>query len=136
MTRVEYSLESRKLRIYREDGSLVVYSDVLLARLSGKAFFLWIAGEKWEKVRERAERLFEGKLVPGSPAEAWEIADTIRQLRRVTPLLALDLPGWRNPRENPRREWLEALRQLDAELAREARRFIQEGGAAEYLFPD
>jgi hypothetical protein len=93
-------------------------------------------GEKWEKVKERAERLFEGKLVPGSPAEAWEIADTIRQLRRVTPLLALDLPGWRNPRENPRREWLAALRQLDAELAREARRFIQEGGAAEYLFPD
>jgi hypothetical protein len=136
MTRVEYSLESKKLRIYREDGSLVVYSDVLLARLSGKAFFLWIVGEKWEKVRERAERIFEGKLAPSSPAEVWEIADTIRQLRRVTPLLALDLLGWRNPRENPRREWLAALRQLDAELAREARRFIQEGGAAEYLFPD
>jgi hypothetical protein len=133
MTRVEYSLESKKLRIYREDGSLVVYSDVLLARLSGKAFFLWIVGEKWEKVKERAERIFEGKLVPSSPAEAWEIADTIRQLRRVTPLLALDLPGWRNPRENPRREWLAALRQLDVELARKARRFIQEGGAAEYL---
>jgi hypothetical protein len=136
MTRVEYSLESKKLRIYREDGSLVVYSDVLLARLSGKAFFLWIVGEKWEKVRERAERIFEGKLAPSSPEEVWEIADTIRQLRRVTPLLALDLLGWRNPRENPRREWLAALRQLDAELAREARRFIQEGGAAEYLFPD
>jgi hypothetical protein len=108
-----------------------VYSDVLLARLSDKAFFLQIGG--WEKVRERAERLFEGKLVPGSPAEVWDIADTIRQLRRITPLLALDLPGWRNPRENPRREWLEALRQLDAELARKARQFIQEGGAAEYL---
>jgi len=132
MMRVEYSLESKKLRVYREDGSLVVHSDVLLARLSGKAFFLRI---RWEKARERAERLFEGKLVPGSPAEAWEIAETIRQLRRVTPLLALDLPGWRNPRENPRREWLEALRRLDAELAREARRLIREGGAAEYLFP-
>jgi hypothetical protein len=133
MMRVEYSTETKKLRIYREDWSLVVYSGVLLARLSGKAFFLQI---KWEKVRERAERLFEGKLVPGSPAEAWEIADTIRQLRRVTPLLALDLPGWRNPRENPRREWLEALRQLDAELARKARQFIQEGGVAEYLLSD
>jgi hypothetical protein len=132
MTRFEYSFESKKLRIYRENRQLVVYSDVLLARLSDKAFFLQI---RWEKVRERAERLFEGKLVPGSPAEAWEIADTIRQLRRVTPLLALDLPGWRNPRENPRREWLEALRQLDAELARKVRQFIQEGGVAEYLFP-
>jgi hypothetical protein len=130
MKRVEYSHETKKLRIYREDWSLVVYSDVLLARLSGKAFFLQI---EWERVKERAERLFEGKLVPSSPAEAWEIADTIRQLRRITPLLALDLPGWRNPRESPRREWLEALRQLDEELARKARRFIQEGGAAEYL---
>jgi hypothetical protein len=130
MMRVEYSFESKKLRIYCQDERLVVYSDVLLARLSDKAFFLQIG---WEKVRERAERLFEGKLVPGSPAEVWEIADTIRQLRRITPLLALDLPGWRNPRENPRREWLEALRQLDAELARKARQFIQEGGAAEYL---
>jgi hypothetical protein len=132
MTRFEYSFESKKLRIYRENRQLVVYSDVFLARLSDKAFFLQI---RWEKMRERAERLFEGKLVPGSPAEAWEIADTIRQLRRVTPLLALDLPGWRNPRENPRREWLEALRQLDAELARKVRQFIQEGGVAEYLFP-
>jgi len=132
MMRVEYYPETKKLRIYRKDCSLVVHSDVLLARLFGKAFFLRI---KWEKARERAERLFEGKLVPGSPAEAWEIAETIRQLRRVTPLLALDLPGWRNPRENPRREWLEALRRLDAELAREARRLIREGGAAEYLFP-
>jgi len=133
MMRVEYSFESKKLRIYREDCSLIVYSDVLLARLSDKAFFLQV---EREKVRERAERLFEGKLVPGSPAQAWEIADTIRQLRRITPLLALDLPGWRNPRENPRREWLAALRQLDAELARNARQFIQGGGAAEYLLPD
>jgi hypothetical protein len=133
MMRVEYYPETKTLRIYRKDCSLVVHSDVLLARLFGKAFLLQI---KWEKVRERAERLFEGKLAPGSPGEAWEIADTIRQLRRITPLLALDLPDWRNPRENPRREWLEALRRLDAELAREARRFIQEGGAAEYLFPD
>jgi hypothetical protein len=133
MTRLEYSLESKELRIYRENGQPIVYPDVLLARLFGKAFLLQI---KWEKVKERAERLFEGKLAPSSPAQAWEISDTIRQLRRVTPLFALDLPGWRNPRENPRREWLDALRQLDAELAREARRFIQEGGAAEYLFPD
>jgi hypothetical protein len=134
MTRIEYSLETRKLKI-RRPGSRDpdVYEDVLLAQLCDKAFFLHV---RWEKVRERAERLFEGKLVPSSPAEAWEIADTIRQLRRITPILALDLPGWQNPRENPRREWLEALRQLDAELARRARQFIQEGGVAEYLLPD
>lgn len=121
------------MRIYRENGQPVVYSDVLLARLFDKAFFLQIG---WDKTRERAERLFEGKLVPSSPGQIWEIADTIRQLRRVTPLLALDLPGWRNPRENPRREWLEALRRLDAELAWKVRQFIQEGGVAEYLPSD
>jgi hypothetical protein len=132
MTRIEYSLESKKLRIYRGAGHPDVYCDVLLARLFDKAFFLQV----WEGVRNRAERLFEGKLVPSSPAQAWEISDTIRRLRRITPILALDLPGWRNPRENPRREWLAALRRLDAELAREARQFIQEGGAAEYLLPD
>ncbi len=132
--RIEYSFASMKLKIRRPGSSGPdVYEDVTLAQLCGKAFFLHI---RWEEVRKRAELLFEGKLAPSSPAQAWEIADTIRRLRRITPILALDLPGWRNPRENPRREWLEALRQLDAELARKARRFIQEGGAAEYLLPD
>jgi hypothetical protein len=134
VTRINYSLETKKLRIYRSgDEHPDVHCDVLLAQIGSKAFFLQI---RWDRVRESAERLFEGKLAPSLPAQVWEIADTIRQLRRITPLLALDLPGWRNPQEDPRQarqEWLAALRQLDAELARKARQFIQEGGAAEYL---
>jgi hypothetical protein len=132
--RVEYSFENAKLKI-RRPGSRdpEVYENVLLAQVCGKAFFLEI---RQEEARKRAELIFAGKLAPDSPTRAWEISVTIRLLRGITPILAMDLPGWRNPRENPRREWLEALRQLEAELAREVRQFIQEGGVAEYLLPD
>jgi hypothetical protein len=129
---VEYSPEG-ELRIYRNGLDYPDLCDnVLLVRISGKAFFLQIrSGE----MRKKVGLIFEGKLVPDSPARAKEISDMIRLLRGIMPILAVDLPDWQNPREYPRREWLEALRQLDAELARKFRQFLQDGGVAEYLLP-
>ena len=97
-----------------------------MLRLAQRAWFLWIRPDLEEKLG-----LIQAE--PKNPYEVQEISFLLRRLRKLQPVLVLDLPGWRNPRENPRAEWLAALKELDANLAQKVRQFIQSEGKLEYL---
>lgn len=131
-TRIKYSSETRKLRVYYPySPEPNFWEDVEVVRFFGeKAFFLQI----WkEELMERIQKLFSGEISPNSPYQIQEIAFLLRRLRTLQSVLVLDLPGWRNPRENSRAEWLAALRELDASLAQKVRQFISGEGKREYL---
>jgi len=127
MRKVKYSFETRKLRIYHPDSTKPsCWQGVGMLRLAQRAWFLWIRPDLEEKLG-----LIQAE--PKNPYEVQEISFLLRRLRKLQPVLVLDLPGWRNPRENPRAEWLAALKELDANLAQKVRQFIQSEGKLEYL---
>jgi hypothetical protein len=97
--------------------------------LGQRAWFLWIRPDLEDQLGLLQE-------VPRSPYEVQEISFLLRQLKKLQPVLVLDLPGWRNPRENPRTEWLAVLRELDKNLAQKIRQFISGEGKREYLKQD
>jgi len=133
--RVKYSLETLKLRVYQPNSPEPnFWENVRLVRIGEKAFFLPV----WkEELWERVQKFFSGKISPESPYQIQEISFLLRRLRTIQPVLVLDLPGWRNPQEAPRAEWLAALRKLDANLAQKVREFISgEEGKREYLKQD
>lgn len=129
--RVKYSLEKKKLRIYSFDSSEPAFwHSVEMVRVGEKVFFLQI----WEEgLTKRIQNFFSGKISPNSPYQIQEISFLLRYLRRFQPVLVLDLPGWRNPKENPRAEWLRGLREIDKNLAQRVRQFISGEGKREYL---
>lgn len=129
--KVKYSLETRKLRVYHPDSPEPnFWKEIELIRIGEKVFLL----PAWKKeLWERIQKFFSGEISPDSPYQIQEISFLLRRLRRVQPALALDLPGWRNPRENPRAEWLRALKELDKNLAQKVRQFISGEGKREYL---
>jgi hypothetical protein len=97
-----------------------------MVRLADRAWFLTIRPD----LEERLDLL---KAEPKNPYEVQEVSFLLRRLKKLQPVLVLDLPGWRNPRLNPRAEWLALLRELDQNLAQKVRRFIQSEGKLEYL---
>ena len=129
--KIKYSFDTLKLRVYHPDSpEPSFWEGVRITRIGEKAFFLLI----WkEELWERIQNFFSGKISPVSPYQIQEISFLLRYLRRIRPVLALDLPGWRDPRENPRAEWLAVLRELDKELSEKVRQFIQDEGKYEYL---
>jgi hypothetical protein len=127
MVRVKYSLETRKLRVYHPDSPEPnFWRRVRMVRLADRAWFLTIRPD----LEERLDLL---KAEPKNPYEVQEVSFLLRRLKKLQPVLVLDLPGWRNPRLNPRAEWLALLRELDQNLAQKVRRFIQSEGKLEYL---
>jgi hypothetical protein len=128
-TRVKYSLQTRKLRVYHPGSPPDFWEDVKIIRLGQRAWFLWIRPDLEDQLGLLQE-------VPRSPYEVQEISFLLRQLKKLQPVLVLDLPGWRNPRENPRTEWLAVLRELDKNLAQKIRQFISGEGKREYLKQD
>lgn len=129
-TRIKYSSETRKLRVYHPDSLKPNFWDrVGMVRLAQRAWFL--------DIREDLEvRLDLLQKEPKSPYEVQEISFFLRRLKKLQPVLVLDLPGWRNPRKNPRVEWLATLRELDENLAQKVRQFISGEGKREYLKQD
>ena len=125
--RVKYSFETRKLRVYHPDSpEPFFWQRVGVIKLAGRAWFLWIRPD----IEERLGLL---QQVPKSPYEIQEISFLLRRLKGISPALVMDLLGWRNPRINPRAEWLALLKQLDKELAQKVRQFISGEGKREYL---
>jgi hypothetical protein len=125
--KIKYSFGTRKLRIYHPDFTKPsCWEEVALVRLAQRAWFLWIRPD----LEERLDLL---QAEPKSPYEIQQISFLLRRLKKLQPVLVLDLPGWRNPRENPRAEWLTALKELDANLAQKVRQFISGEGKREYL---
>ena len=128
--KIKYSFETGKLRIYHPDSEPSFWQGVRVVRVGEKAFFLQI----WkEELMEKVQKFFSGQISPDSPYQVQEISFLLRRMRKLQPVLVLDLPGWRNPRLNPRAEWLAALRELDQNLAQKVRQFIQSEGKLEYL---
>jgi len=129
--KIKYSFLTFKLKVYHPDSSgPSCWEGVRIVRLGAKAFFLQI----WkEELVEKIQKFFSGEISPNSPYQIQEISFLLRRLRRLQPVLVLDLPGWRNPRENPRAEWLAVLRELDQNLAQRVRQFISGEGKQEYL---
>ena len=125
--RIKYSFETRKLRAYHPDSTKPsLWQGVGVSRMAGRGWFLQIRPDL-------EERLGLLQAEPKSPYEIQEISYLLRRLRKLQPILVLDLPGWSNPRENPRAEWLQALRELDNQLAQKVREFITSEGKREYL---
>lgn len=130
-TRIKYSLATRKLRICQPqpDSPEPFWDRVGVVRLAQRAWFLDIHPD------------LEARLVllqkePRSPYEIQEISFLLRRLKKLQPVLVLDLPGWRNLRKSPRAEWLAMLRELDQKLAQKVRQFISGEGKREYLEQD
>jgi hypothetical protein len=128
--RIKYSFETRKLRVYHPDSpEPTFWEEIGMVRLAQRAWFLDIRPDL-------EERLGILQTEPKSPYEIQEISFLLRRLKKLQPVLVLGLPGWRNPRENPRAEWLTVLRELDANLAQKVRQFISGEGKREYLKQD
>ena len=132
--KVKYSFKTRKLRVYQPNSSEPTFwAGIGLARHGERAFFIPV----WEgELIKRIQKLFSGEISPDSPYQIQEIRFLLRWLRRTQPVLVLDLPVWRNPRENPRAEWLALLKELDKNLAQKVRQFISDEGRREYLKQD
>lgn len=132
--RVKYSFETRKLRVYHPDSTTPSFwQGVGIVKSAGRAWFLALRPDFEERLEEEISLLEAG---PKSPYEVQEVSFLLRRLKQLQPALVLDLPGWRNPRENPRAEWLATLRQLDQQLAAKVREFICGEGKREYLKQD
>jgi len=129
--KVKYSFETLKLRVYHPDSPRPSFWErVRVVKIGKRAFFLPV----WkEELWKRIQNLFSGELSSRSPYQIQEISFLLRRLRRIQSVLACDLPGWRNPRLNPRAEWLVMLRELDHQLAEKIRQFISGEGKREYL---
>jgi len=128
--KIKYSFETRKLRVYHPDSpEPSFWQGVEMVKLAARAWFLNIRPD----LEERLDLL---QTDPKNPYEVQEISFLLRRLRRLQPVLVLDLPGWRNPRLNPRAEWLAMLRELDTSLAQKVRQFISGEGKREYLKQD
>jgi len=130
---IKYSFETLKLRIYHPDSlEPSLWEGVRILRTGEKAFFLLVWKEEfWERV----QKFFSGEISPESPYQIQEISFLLRRLKKFSPALVLELPGWRNPRlgRKARAEWLRALKKLDENLAQKVREFILGEGKREYL---
>lgn len=124
--RVKYSYLTRKLRVKNFD-STQIYVEIGIFKLASRAWFLPIR----EKIEVRLDLLFHE---PKNPYEVQEVSFLLKELKKVQPVLVLDLPDWTGARnEKIGAEWFAALRELDKSLAQKVRELVTGEGKNEYL---
>ncbi|MCD6193303.1 MAG: hypothetical protein J7L26_07515 [Candidatus Aminicenantes bacterium] len=131
--KIKYSFKTLKLRVYHPDSlEPSLWEGVRVIKIGGRAFLLQVRNEK---LADRILKFFRGEVQPDTPHRIQEISFLLRRLRKFSPVLVLDFPGWRNPRLEikARAEWLRTLKELDQNLAQRVRKFISGEGKREYL---
>jgi hypothetical protein len=112
--KANYSFLTRKLRVWegtrqwpsREEGDWEGWINVYPVQLGKKCFFLQIWDtELIEMVQRGVVEPISSLLISAIP----QILEKLEDEENVQPVLALDLPGWRNPRKYPVEEWRDAL---------------------------
>jgi len=126
--KIKHSSETRKLRVYYPDNPEPDFREnVGIVKLARRTWFFQLH-------QDLEERLGLLQVAPKNPYEVQEISYLLRRLKKFSPVLVCDMPGWRNPRTaDCRAEWLRALRELDSQLAQKVRQFIAGAGKREYL---